>query len=191
MAHSGPAPPGAQWPLNPGVSRRATPGAGRTAHPFFWPKGNHSLAWDHLERSVNGVVDFRGKSLSWWERRVVFRGSVEANLGSNGTPRATKGMAMESTVEDKCIRIDEAAGAPGEVLKRVYRSLAQSCHFMQHWREISCTYKEGILTLRGTVPSFYLKQVLQTMLMDVPGVRRVDNRVDVISSAGLSSVRRS
>ena len=98
---------------------------------------------------------------------------------------------MESTVEEKCIRIDEATGAPGEVLKRVNSALAQSCHFMQHWREITCTYRDGILTLRGTVPSFYLKQVLQSTLMDVQGVRRVDNRVDVISSAGLSSVRHS
>ena len=59
------------------------------------------------------------------------------------------------------------------------------------WREIECGYCDGILTLRGSAPSFYLKQVLQSILRDVPGVRRIDNRVDVVSAAGLSSVRHS
>jgi hypothetical protein len=45
------------------------------------------------------------------------------------------------------------------------------------------------LTLHGNVPSFYLKQVLQSILKDVPGIERIDNRVDVVSAAGLSSVR--
>ena len=48
---------------------------------------------------------------------------------------------------------------------------------------------DDVLTVRGSVPSFYLKQMLQTMLMEVCGVGRVDNQVDVVSSYGLSSVR--
>jgi hypothetical protein len=43
--------------------------------------------------------------------------------------------------------------------------------------------------VRGRVPSFYLKQVLQTILMRVEGVGVVDNQVDVVSCDGLSSVR--
>ena len=96
---------------------------------------------------------------------------------------------MESTM-DKRIRIDEAAGVSEDVLRRVKGTLSRSCHFTRHWREISCNYNAGILTLRGCVPSFYLKQVLQSILKDVPGVERIDNRVDVVSAAGLSSVRR-
>ena len=45
---------------------------------------------------------------------------------------------------------------------------------------------EGILTVRGSVPSFYLKQVLQNALQRVPGIRAVDNRVTVISGEGMS-----
>jgi hypothetical protein len=97
---------------------------------------------------------------------------------------------MESTVNEDFIRIDEAADLCGIVLQRVKGRLSQSCHFTRHWREIECDFREGILTLRGCVPSFYLKQVLQSILKDVPGVRRIDNRVDVVSAAGLSSVRR-
>jgi hypothetical protein len=39
------------------------------------------------------------------------------------------------------------------------------------------------------LPSFYLKQVLQTLLRDLDGVTRIANRVDVVSPTGLSSVR--
>ena len=45
-----------------------------------------------------------------------------------------------------------------------------------------------VLIIRGSVPSFYLKQVLQTVLKEVEGVACIDNRVDVISSEGTSSV---
>ncbi len=113
------------------------------------------------------------------------RGGVEANFEEF---RARKGIAMESMIENR-IRIDQAAGGRGEVLDRVRSTLSRSCHFTRHWREIACDFEEGILTLRGSVPSFYLKQVLQSILKDVPGVYRIDNRVDVVSAAGLSSVR--
>jgi hypothetical protein len=97
---------------------------------------------------------------------------------------------MESTVNEDFFRIDEATDFSVVVLQRVKGRLSQSCHFTRHWREIECGYCQGVLTLRGCVPSFYLKQVLQSILKDVPGVRRIDNRVDVVSAAGLSSVRR-
>jgi hypothetical protein len=98
---------------------------------------------------------------------------------------------MESTIDEDIIRIDSAVKLSGDVLQRVRGKLSQSCHFTRHWREIECDYREGILILRGCVPTFYLKQVLQSILKDLPGVQRIDNRVDVVSAAGLSSVRRS
>ncbi len=49
---------------------------------------------------------------------------------------------------------------------------------------------DRVLLVRGQVPSFYLKQVLQGVLRKAAGRRRIDNRVDVVSSDGLSSVRR-
>lgn len=58
-----------------------------------------------------------------------------------------------------------------------------------YFREITCNYEDGVLTLEGRVPTFRLKHVLQTMLFDVDGVDRIDNRVDVVNSTGLSSVR--
>lgn len=45
----------------------------------------------------------------------------------------------------------------------------------------------GTITLWGRVPSFYLKQLAQEVLMGLDGIETVDNRVDVSSSSGLSS----
>jgi osmotically-inducible protein OsmY len=38
---------------------------------------------------------------------------------------------------------------------------------------------DGALVLAGVVPSFYLLQIAQTLLMRVPGVRAVRNRMEV------------
>ena len=46
-------------------------------------------------------------------------------------------------------------------------------------------YRVHVLTLHGAVPSYYLKQVLQTAVRDLEGVRLVDNHVQVIPSEGL------
>jgi hypothetical protein len=37
----------------------------------------------------------------------------------------------------------------------------------------------GTLVVRGAVPTFYIKQVLQEALREVPGVARIDNQVEV------------
>lgn len=61
-----------------------------------------------------------------------------------------------------------------------------SYHFL---RFVDCCFQNGVLTLSGRVPSFYLKQMAQTVLANIEGVDRIDNRVDVVSPRGLSSVR--
>jgi hypothetical protein len=47
------------------------------------------------------------------------------------------------------------------------------------------------LVVTGRLPSFYLKQLLQTVLLGIPGVKRVVNRTDVICSQGLSGCSRT
>jgi osmotically-inducible protein OsmY len=42
--------------------------------------------------------------------------------------------------------------------------------------------ESGILHLRGSLPSHYLKQVAQELVIDLEGVRRVDNQINVIRS---------
>ncbi|MCA9169849.1 MAG: BON domain-containing protein [Planctomycetales bacterium] len=51
---------------------------------------------------------------------------------------------------------------------------------LQAWsRAIDVKCEQGTATLRGTLPSFYYKQLLQTLIRDLPGIKRVDNFVEV------------
>jgi osmotically-inducible protein OsmY len=54
-------------------------------------------------------------------------------------------------------------------------------------REVSVEYSNGMLTLRGRVPTSRMKQKLWILLDDLSGVEEVENLVDVISATGLSS----
>jgi osmotically-inducible protein OsmY len=49
-------------------------------------------------------------------------------------------------------------------------------------RRIHCECQGGVLSLRGSVPSHYLKQVAQAIAAEVAGVRRVDNQLRVLSA---------
>ena len=50
-----------------------------------------------------------------------------------------------------------------------YRALAQ----------VTCEFHEGVLILRGSVSSFYLKQIAHTVVWTVDGVIQIDNRLEV------------
>ena len=47
-------------------------------------------------------------------------------------------------------------------------------------RDVCCDFSGGVLTLRGSVPSYHLKQLAQADVAEVPGVIEVDNRVEVV-----------
>jgi osmotically-inducible protein OsmY len=49
---------------------------------------------------------------------------------------------------------------------------------LQH---IRCEHHEGVLTLRGRVSSFYLKQIAQEVVSRLEGIELVDNRIEVES----------
>jgi osmotically-inducible protein OsmY len=69
------------------------------------------------------------------------------------------------------------------------RQLEQHSHFCTRAQTIHVTFHSGTLTLRGRLPSFYLKQLLQEAFRQVEGVKQIDNRVEVVCSNGLSSER--
>ncbi len=47
-------------------------------------------------------------------------------------------------------------------------------------RTLTCDSHEGVLALRGQVDTYYLKQMAQTLVRDVPGVEEVNNQVQVV-----------
>jgi hypothetical protein len=51
-------------------------------------------------------------------------------------------------------------------------------------RGVRCEYADGVLTLRGSVPSFYLKQVAQCLMHgQLDEMIIVDNRLEVTESS--------
>jgi hypothetical protein len=77
------------------------------------------------------------------------------------------------------------------VEQRAYEMLSRHHHFRGRAGNFEYEFQENVLIVRGRVPTFYLKQLLQTVLKDVDGVSGIDNRVDVVSSHGVSSVRQA
>jgi osmotically-inducible protein OsmY len=49
--------------------------------------------------------------------------------------------------------------------------------------------ESGVLRLRGSLPSHYLKQVAQELVIDLEGVRLVDNQINVIRSVPRAAPR--
>lgn len=64
-----------------------------------------------------------------------------------------------------------------EIADSVRRSFA-ALHYPE-LNQIACEAKQGQVTLRGNVRSYYLKQMAQEVARRIPGVRRVTNDVQV------------
>ena len=52
-------------------------------------------------------------------------------------------------------------------------------------RDITCEVQGGVLSLRGRLSSFYLKQIAQAIAIEADGVRAVINEIEVITSTDL------
>ncbi|MAT70835.1 MAG: hypothetical protein CMJ58_15075 [Planctomycetaceae bacterium] len=79
-------------------------------------------------------------------------------------------------------QIDEHARVDACIYERLRQHAHGHCFGRVTWR-----YTNRTLVLEGIVPSFYLKQMLQSILSDIENVEQVVNQVAVVSSTGLSS----
>jgi hypothetical protein len=75
-----------------------------------------------------------------------------------------------------------------DVLDRARQQLARECPSAYYFKDIDLELRHGVLTVRGKVPTYTLRSLLETILADVEGVEQIDNQVGVVSSTGLSSV---
>ena len=50
-------------------------------------------------------------------------------------------------------------------------------------KSVSCEWRDGVLVLRGCLPSYYLKQVAQEVVARLEGVQAVDNQLQVMTPA--------
>jgi osmotically-inducible protein OsmY len=50
-------------------------------------------------------------------------------------------------------------------------------------KNVNCEYRDGVLTLRGYLPSYYLKQIAQTIVAGLEGVERLVNAIEVVATS--------
>ena len=50
-------------------------------------------------------------------------------------------------------------------------------------KNISCDWLDGVLVLRGWLPSYYLKQIAQEAVAALKGIERIDNQIQVVTPA--------
>jgi osmotically-inducible protein OsmY len=65
----------------------------------------------------------------------------------------------------------------GEIRAMAETRLRQSPYAPLH--QVSCELRSGVLTLGGRVPSYYLKQIAQTVVRSVEGVLEINNQLHV------------
>jgi hypothetical protein len=80
------------------------------------------------------------------------------------------------------ISMRELQADEGAIARRARDLLANHAHFRGRADIFVFECSQNVLVVRGRVPTYYLKQLLQTALTQVEGVQRVDNRVDVFAS---------
>ena len=63
--------------------------------------------------------------------------------------------------------------------ERARQIIYEHPHLNARGQSFEFMYEEHVLTVKGSVPTLHLKQLLQTALRQLDGVKRVDNRVSV------------
>jgi hypothetical protein len=48
-------------------------------------------------------------------------------------------------------------------------------------KNVTCDLLDGVLILRGCLPSYYLKQIAQEAVAFLEGVERIDNQIQVVT----------
>ncbi len=87
---------------------------------------------------------------------------------------------MKELDRQTTVPAEDISQIANRVAERAETQLRRNGHVAT--QDISCSYHEGVLLLRGRVPTYYLKQVAQTVVMRVDGVEQVDNRIEVGTS---------
>jgi BON domain-containing protein len=77
----------------------------------------------------------------------------------------------------------------GDIAARAESRLVESGYMALRW--ILCDASEGVLILRGRVPTYFLKQLAQERVAEVEGVRAVVNEIEVVAPAPRSAEGRT
>ena len=72
----------------------------------------------------------------------------------------------------------QACVSPAEQIAQQAERLLQASSYSA-LQQVSCRVDDGALTLHGAVPSYFLKQVAQSLVARLPMVHHINNRIAV------------
>jgi hypothetical protein len=166
-------------------------------------KRRKALSWgkETPDAPVSGFQDERVIKLSMGNRltsaMIESRYDRENGLAAEEQTPATgsdpRKIIMSGDQETEAVlnRPNPLAALFQEIAEIAQAALRRSAYFELH--DVACDFSGGVLTLRGRVPTYYLKQIAQASVADVPGVVEVCNLVEVSSgrpAAGFDIGRR-
>ncbi len=93
-------------------------------------------------------------------------------------------LTIRETISAEASRSDGLGSAKCAVKAKAEALLRQTSYAAL--RHVACSLHDGVLTLRGHVPSYYLKQTAQTLLRSIDGVLKISNEIEVIPVSGRS-----
>jgi hypothetical protein len=92
-------------------------------------------------------------------------------------------LAVHPAGTEPATRILDPQASPQAVAERGLRSSRYPA-----LKTVSCDYQDGVLVLRGRLPSYYLKQIAQEVVAhQVKGVGRLDNQIQVVRAVVLET----
>jgi osmotically-inducible protein OsmY len=77
--------------------------------------------------------------------------------------------------------------SPVEIVERAETELRRNGYIAL--KNIACEFREGVLTLTGCLPTYYLKQLAGEAVSGAEGVERVENLIEVVSQSSRSASR--
>ncbi len=66
------------------------------------------------------------------------------------------------------------------VVSSIRERLEQHPHFRGRTSLLTIESIDGLIVVSGRLPSYYLKQLLQEAIKEIPNVTQIDNHVDVV-----------
>jgi osmotically-inducible protein OsmY len=68
--------------------------------------------------------------------------------------------------------------SPARIEAEAQRRLRGSSSYAM--RSVVCEYRDGMLVLKGQLPSYYHKQVAQELVQQIQGVKGIENQIGVL-----------
>jgi len=86
---------------------------------------------------------------------------------------------MPSPVAERSRKLKDSEAGMEDLAQRLRYALTSSSY--PAVRQVSCDWEHDVLILRGQVPTFYLKQVVQSLTQATVGCRPIADQIEVRS----------